>query len=94
MGIAPILVVDDEPDMRSALTPALHRSGFEVDSVADGSDAVLKFKKRAYSLVVTDVRMPGMSGVQLLENIRNLSPEVPVLMITASKRKTMKYESN
>jgi DNA-binding NtrC family response regulator len=83
MGIAPILVVDDEPDMRSALSHALHRSGFEVDSAASGTEAVLKFKKKAYSLVVTDVRMPGMSGMQLLEKIRNLASEIPVLMITA-----------
>ncbi len=83
MGIAPILVVDDEPDMRSALTHALQRCGFEVDSAADGSEAVVKFNKKAYSLVVTDVRMPGMTGVQLLEKIRKLSSEIPVLMITA-----------
>jgi DNA-binding NtrC family response regulator len=83
MGIAPILVVDDEPDMRSALSHALHRCGFEVESAASGSEAVTKFKKNTYSLVVSDIRMPGMSGVQLLEKIRNISLAIPVIMITA-----------
>ena len=83
MGIAPILVVDDEPDMRSALSHALYRSGFVVESAASGSEAVTKFKKNTYSLVVSDIRMPEMSGVQLLEKIRNLAPEIPVIMITA-----------
>ena len=83
MGVAPILVVDDEPDMRSALSHSIHRCGFDVESAASGSEAVVKFQKNTYSLVVTDVKMPEMSGVELLENIRKLAPQTPVIMITA-----------
>ncbi len=83
MGVAPILVVDDEPDMRSALSHSIQRCGFEVESAASGSEAVVKFKKNAYSLVVTDVKMPEMSGVELLEKIRKRAPQIPVIMITA-----------
>ncbi|MBW2410375.1 MAG: sigma-54-dependent Fis family transcriptional regulator, partial [Deltaproteobacteria bacterium] len=83
MGVAPILVVDDEPDMRSALSHSIHRCGFEVESAASGPEAVVKFKKNTYSLVVTDVKMPEMGGVELLEKIRKLAPQIPVIMITA-----------
>ena len=75
MGVAPILVVDDEPDMRSALTHSIQRSGFEVESAASGSEAVVKFKKNTYSLVVTDVKMPEMSGIDFIREIKQISPK-------------------
>ena len=83
MGVAPILIVDDEPEMRSALSHSIHRCGFDVESAASGPEAVIKLKKNTYSLVVTDVRMPEMSGMELLEKIRKLAPQIPVIMITA-----------
>jgi DNA-binding NtrC family response regulator len=83
MGVAPILVVDDEPDMRTALSHALHRSGFSVESVANGTEAVVKCKKNTYSLVITDVKMPAMNGLELLGTVKKLSPQIPVIMITA-----------
>ena len=83
MGVAPILVVDDESDMRTALLHALNRSGFRVESAASGSEAVAKCKKNTYSLVVTDVKMPEMNGMELLTAVRELSSQMPVIMITA-----------
>jgi DNA-binding NtrC family response regulator len=83
MAVLPILIVDDEPDMRTALTHALVESGFSVESAASGSEAVGKCEKAAYSLVITDVKMPGMSGMKLLNKIRKRSPNLPVIMITA-----------
>jgi two-component system response regulator FlrC len=83
MGIAPILIVDDESDMRTALSHALIESGFSVESAASGSEAVIKCKKTTYSLVITDVKMPGVSGMELLNEIRKRSPRLPVIMITA-----------
>ena len=83
MDVAPILVVDDEPDMRAALAHALNRSGFRVESAASGSEAVVKCKKHPYSLVITDAKMPEMDGMELLASVRKLSPQMPVIMITA-----------
>jgi two-component system response regulator FlrC len=83
MDTAPILVVDDEPDMRAALSHALNRSGFSVEIAASGPEAVLKLKNNTFSLVITDIKMPEMTGMQLLGTIKNISPRIPVIMITA-----------
>jgi DNA-binding NtrC family response regulator len=83
MVVPPVLVVDDEPEMRTALSHALVESGFCVESAASGSEAVVKCKKTTYSLVITDVKMPEMSGMELLNEIRKQSPQLPVIMITA-----------
>ncbi len=83
MGIEPILVVDDEPDMRVALRHALNRSGFSVETAKNGLEAIDKFRKECFSMVITDVKMPEMSGMEVLENVKRISPEVPVIMITA-----------
>ncbi|MGD2187488.1 MAG: sigma-54 dependent transcriptional regulator [Desulfobacterales bacterium] len=83
MGLAPILVVDDESEMRSALTHALTRSGFTVESAANGSDALVKIKKEPISLVITDIKMPEMSGMELLGAVKKISPPIPVIVITA-----------
>ena len=66
MQAQPILVVDDEPDMRMALTHSLNRSGYEVESASNGSEALSKFKRSRYSTLITDVKMPEMSGIELL----------------------------
>jgi DNA-binding NtrC family response regulator len=83
MDTAPILVVDDEPDMRAALSHALNRSGFSVEIAASGPEAVLKMKNNTFSLVITDIKMPEMTGMELLGTIKNISPRIPVIMITA-----------
>ena len=78
-----VLVVDDEPDMRSALSHALTRSGYSVESAANGFEALAKFKSEDFGIVITDVKMPEMSGMQVLEEIKKISPQIPVIMITA-----------
>ncbi|MBL0699615.1 MAG: sigma-54-dependent Fis family transcriptional regulator [Desulfosarcina sp.] len=78
-----ILVVDDEPDMRSALTHVLHRNGYAVESADNGPEALKKFKNYKFSMVITDVKMPDMSGMEVLGAIKKISPEVPVIMMSA-----------
>ncbi|MBW1850455.1 MAG: sigma-54-dependent Fis family transcriptional regulator [Deltaproteobacteria bacterium] len=78
-----VLVVDDEPDMRSALSHALTRSGYSVESAANGFEALAKFKSEDFGIVITDVKMPEMSGMQVLGEIKKISPQIPVIMITA-----------
>ncbi len=80
---SPILVVDDEPDMRIALTHVLNRSGYLVDTASNGTEALLKFKKYKYCVVITDVKMPGMSGTDLLAALKKISSEVPVIIMSA-----------
>ncbi len=83
MGLAPILVVDDESEMRSALSHALTRGGFSVESAANGSEALVKIKKDPISLVITDMKMPEVSGMEVLGAVKKISPQTPVIVITA-----------
>jgi len=78
-----VLVVDDEPDMRTALSHALSRSGYIVESASNGFEALEKCKREDFGVVITDMKMPEMSGMQVLEEIKKMSPQIPVIMITA-----------
>ncbi|MDD2366906.1 MAG: sigma-54 dependent transcriptional regulator [Desulfuromonadaceae bacterium] len=82
MGIR-ILVVDDELSMREFLSILLEREGYNV-SVADSADEALKIMETAlFDLVLSDVNMPGLSGIDLLSIIKKKTPETAVLMLTA-----------
>jgi DNA-binding NtrC family response regulator len=83
MDLAPILIVDDESEMRSALSHALTRSGFSVESAVSGTDALVKLKKDPFSLVITDLKMPEMSGMELIGALKKLKPGIAVIVITA-----------
>ncbi len=78
-----ILVIDDEHEMRNALTHALSRNGHLVDTASNGAEALSLFKKEKYSLVISDIKMPEMSGMKVLEKIKKISPETPFIMMTA-----------
>ena len=79
----PILVVDDEPEILTTLLRTLRRGGFSATGASDGAEALSLFKKNPFSLVITDFRMPHMSGLELLQNVKTISPDIPVIMITA-----------
>src|SRR6187200_3276658 len=76
-----VLVVDDDPSLRTLVCELLSDSGLEPTAARDGVDGLRKFFELRPSLVVLDVKMPGMDGIQTLEQIRNMS-DVPVLMLT------------
>ena len=79
----PILVVDDEVEMRIAMSTTLKRCGFKVDLSHSAADAINKFKKKDFSLVITDMTMPKKSGVELLKDIKSVNPNIPVIIMTA-----------
>ena len=78
-----ILVVDDEVNARNALTELLRDEGYAVDAAADGFKALGKIADFAPDLVVTDLKMPGMDGIQLLQKIHEGDADLPVVMMTA-----------
>jgi DNA-binding NtrC family response regulator len=78
-----ILVVDDEVNARTALAELLRDEGYVVDSAADGFKALGKLADFSPDLVLTDLKMPGMDGIQLLGRVREHDPEVAVVVMTA-----------
>jgi DNA-binding NtrC family response regulator len=78
-----ILVVDDEVNARTALHELLRDEGYSVETAADGFKALGKLADFAPDLVLTDLKMPGMDGIQLLRKLRETDPELPVIMMTA-----------
>ncbi len=77
-----ILIVDDEAAIRSLVSPHLRDEGFEVDEVADGETALVRFGERAHDLIVLDLRLPGIGGLDVLREIRRTS-QVYVIVLTA-----------
>src|SRR5689334_1599513 len=78
-----ILVVDDEVSARSGLEKLLRQEGFEVDVAIDGVNALQIAAERPPDVVVTDLKMPNMDGVELLKKIREQDRDLPVIMATA-----------
>lgn len=78
-----ILVVDDEEDIRQILCDSLADDNFEVITCSDGYEALELIKEGFFELIITDLRMPGIDGIELIDTIKQISPEVPVIMLTA-----------
>jgi len=78
-----ILIVDDEPEMRIAITEALKREGYQTDSAENAPNALHRLEGEAFDLVISDVKMPKMSGQELLREIKEQWPNTLVIMMTA-----------
>ncbi len=78
-----LLVVDDDSSMRMALYESLSSCGYDVETAENGADALVKFKSGHFAGVVTDMRMPKMSGMDVLRGVKRISPQTPVILITA-----------
>ncbi|HEX7400774.1 MAG TPA: response regulator, partial [candidate division Zixibacteria bacterium] len=78
-----ILVVDDDSLMRDYLSETLYRGGFNVDLVGTGEEALEKISKTEYDIILSDVRMPNMGGMELLQAVKQYLPNAKVVMMTA-----------
>ncbi len=78
-----VLLVDDEPSHRLMLRAHLREEGFETEEAADGQEAVDRVGRHFYDLVLMDVRMPILDGIEALQRIKKISPAIPVIMMTA-----------
>jgi two-component system response regulator PilR (NtrC family) len=78
-----ILVVDDERSMRDFLSIMLKKAGYDVTTAADGDEAVKILHKDIFDLVITDLKMPKVDGLQVLKTVKELSPDTVVIVITA-----------
>ena len=78
-----ILVVDDEPLIRATLAEYLTGEGFAVTACASGEDALAEAGRTPYDVALCDVQLPGIDGIEVLEQLLRISPETFVLLITA-----------
>ena len=85
-----ILVVDDEPDVVTILTRYFSDAGFLVDAASHGGDALIAVSQYRPDVVLLDVLMEGLNGVQVLERIRALDPAIRVIMISGSGDSTLR----
>jgi DNA-binding NtrC family response regulator len=83
MSAEKILVVDDEQSMTQFLSIVLRKEGFQVTAVSNGRDALERVKAENFDVVITDIKMPGMDGIQLLNQIKKHDPSLPVVIMTA-----------
>jgi len=78
-----ILIIDDDHSMRLALSESLESCGYETEASEDGYEALNLFRKKRFDLVLTDMRMPKMTGIDVLKSVKNMSPDIPVILLTA-----------
>ena len=78
-----ILIVDDEKGLRLALKGLLSKEGYQVETAASGEEALQRIETGSFHLVITDLSMQGITGLQVLEHARRVDPELAVIMITA-----------
>ncbi len=79
-----VLLVDDDAQVLAATSRHLKRAGFEVDACADGASALSAIRSGGFDVVVSDISMPGMSGIELLRGIREQDRDLPVVLITGA----------
>ncbi len=78
-----LLLVEDKAELRAMLRKALERAGYSVDDAPDGTTAVNKIRARRYLVVLTDLKLPGCSGLDVLRESKQADPSIPVILITA-----------
>src|SRR5437899_10812593 len=83
LRLSRLLVVDDDIQMLSALEAALRRTGHTVQTASNGLDAISKLEKAPFQAIITDLRMPGMDGLELLQQVRRTRPSLPVIVLSA-----------
>ena len=77
-----ILIIDDEKSIRKTLLEILSFEGYSVDEAIDGEDGLNKFKEKNYDLVLCDIKMPKLDGIEFLEKAKEINSDVPIIMIS------------
>lgn len=77
-----ILIIDDEKAIRKTLTEILGFEGYKIDEAADGEEGLSKFRAKNYDLVLCDIKMPKLDGIEFLEKAKEINPEIPIIIIS------------
>ncbi|HMK65865.1 MAG TPA: sigma-54 dependent transcriptional regulator [Thermodesulfobacteriota bacterium] len=88
-----ILVVDDDPNAQFTIAQMLRDEGYDIFTAGNGRDALEIFKKNSIRLVISDIRMPGLSGIDLLKELKNIDPRIAVILLTGFGSVTMAVEA-
>lgn len=80
--MAEILIIDDEKAIRKTLTEILGFEGYKIDEAGDGEEGLKKFGQKSYDVVLCDIKMPKVDGLEFLEKARDINPDVPIIMIS------------
>jgi two-component system KDP operon response regulator KdpE len=88
-----VLVVDDEPALRKVLRTSLTACGFTVDEARNGEEALGAAQDRAFDLVLLDINMPGIGGVEACRQIRDLAPQAGIVMVTVRDQEDDKVQA-
>ena len=81
-----ILVIDDEPHIRSLLKRMFEREGFHVATASDGKEGLAMFEQEPADIVITDIIMPGMEGIETIRALRKSNPTLPILAMSGGGR--------
>ncbi|MES1223339.1 MAG: response regulator, partial [Bacteroidota bacterium] len=80
--MADILIIDDEKAIRKTLSEILSFEGYKLDEASDGEEGVKKFKEKTYDLVLCDIKMPKLDGIEFLQKAGEINADVPIIMIS------------
>ena len=80
--MANILIIDDEKSIRKTLSEILSYEGYKIDEAGDGEDGLKKFSEKTYDVVLCDIKMPKLDGIEFLDRSKLINPDVPVIMIS------------
>jgi len=80
---ARVLIIEDDEEMRSLLRDFFDAEGYQPEAVSNGYDAFGRLTKKPFDLVITDIRMPGLTGLDILPRIKKIQPEAAIIVITA-----------
>jgi two-component system, NtrC family, nitrogen regulation response regulator NtrX len=80
--MATILIIDDEKAIRKTLTEILSYEGYKIDEAGDGEEGLKKFAEKAYDIVLCDIKMPKVDGIEFLEKAKEINGDVPIIMIS------------
>src|SRR6188472_2013254 len=80
--MADILIIDDEKAIRKTLTEILSFEGYKIDEASDGEEGLRTFKDKTYDVVLCDIKMPKLDGIEFLQKAGEINPDIPIIMIS------------
>jgi len=87
-----ILIIDDEKAIRKTLTEILSYEGYKIEEAGDGEEGLKKFREKIFDVVLCDIKMPKMDGLEFLDKAREGNPDIPVIMISGIRNNPIRKE--